>query len=180
MTRASFHELDQDLNRMVLRALPHGLYTCIVAVTLRTISLVYDSSWWTTTYFIREIIGGICTVLTLWDRRCDNGHTTFSGFNNSTRDISRTAHFAAYINWLLIYALLTLSAMLTCALLTIYRIIRNTLRVWMHTRDQSTNTGLTEYMSDGVRSQLPCLSRSLWVYVRKPSNVILRHIRVMA
>ncbi len=27
------------------------------------------------------------------------------------------------------------------------------LQVWKHTRDQSMNTGLTEYMSDGIHSQ---------------------------
>ncbi|PBK62552.1 hypothetical protein ARMSODRAFT_603302 [Armillaria solidipes] len=36
-----------------------------------------------------------------------------------------TAHFAAEINWSLIYALLTLTTMLACSLLIIYRIIQH-------------------------------------------------------
>ncbi|KAK0244834.1 hypothetical protein EDD85DRAFT_785200 [Armillaria nabsnona] len=94
---------------MVLRALLHGLYTRIVAVTLWTISLVNDSSWWTTTYFIEEIISGISTVLVDIVIVVMKAIHIFHGFNKSTSDVSRTAHFATYINWFLIYALLTLT-----------------------------------------------------------------------
>ncbi|PBK96159.1 hypothetical protein ARMGADRAFT_1077670 [Armillaria gallica] len=192
--------LDLTLNRMILQALLHGLYTgivtvtlwviysspkrlrstflCTIIITLYFLSTIALGSGWAfgrrgfieygnncqtiyaallnngpslrAYYLIIDIAGGISTLLVdltiiwrcwvLWERQwrvifvpiiCAIGSITMqmlSTFHSLPDGINEVGHFAAEIDWSLLYILLMLATTLMCTSLIVYRIVRHARR----------------------------------------------------
>ncbi|PBK96167.1 hypothetical protein ARMGADRAFT_1077676 [Armillaria gallica] len=117
-------------------------------------ALVDFGPWWRAYFLANGITGGISVLLVdmtiiwrcwvLWDRQwqvifvpmvCVAVGTvmkiiqTLSNLHKLTEDNSKTGHFAAEIDWTLIYIFMTLATTLLCTLLIAYRIISHAPRM---------------------------------------------------